>query len=134
MFKLNSYELMIIFDPNLGEEKIGAMVGKVEDKIKSLKGEISKTDKWGARRLASVMHKAKKLRQGFYVLIYFKSDPSVPAQVQALLKVTENVVRYSVMRAGEAPVAAPGGEIEAVNVGEIKAEPAPAPEESGGQS
>jgi small subunit ribosomal protein S6 len=125
-FTLNSYELMLIFDPNLGEEKIGAMVSKIEGKITSLKGEVEKTDKWGTRPLASTMSRAKKLKQGYYVVIYFKGKTSLPGGLQSYLKVTENIVRYSIVRAVERPPAeikgAPlggEGEIEAVNIGEI---------------
>ncbi|MFC1540557.1 30S ribosomal protein S6 [Candidatus Margulisiibacteriota bacterium] len=124
---MNSYELMMIFDPNLGEEKIAAMLSKVEAKIKSLKGEVEKTDKWGTRPLSSVMSRARKLKQGYYVVIYFKSETSAPGPLQAYLKVTENIVRYSVLKSvGMPPQEIKGSptegkdEIEAVNVGEIK--------------
>ena len=137
---MNPYELMLVFDPNLGEEKIDAILGKVEDKIKNNGGELTKTDKWGTRRLASMMKKAKKLQQGYYVVVYFKAEASVPAKVQQLLKVTEAVIRYSVYRGSEKTLAeiegtpVDTGEVEAVNVGEIK-EVAPAPEgEGSGQS
>ncbi len=120
---MNSYELILIFDPALGEDKIAAMVGKVEDKIKSLKGEITKTEKWGLRRLASMMKKAKKVTQAYYVLVRFDSPPGVPAELKAYLKVTENVIRYFVSKAVELPPAPERTEakpLEAVNVGEIK--------------
>jgi len=132
---VNSYELMLIFDPNLGEETISGIVTKLEEKAKKLGAELEKTDKWGTRKLASVMNKARKLTQGYYVVIYFKAETSVPGQLQNTLKVTENIVRYSIMRATERPAAEIEGEpqIEAVNVGEIK-EPSPAQGETGGQS
>ena len=52
---MNPYELMIVFDPNLGEDKIDVILGKIEAKIKGAGGEVTKTDKWGTRRLASEM-------------------------------------------------------------------------------
>jgi small subunit ribosomal protein S6 len=136
VFDLSSYELMMIFDPNLGEEKITAILSKVEAKIKGLKGEVVKTDKWGTRALSSVMGRARKLKQGYYVVIYFKAETSVPGELQAYLKVTENIVRYSVLKAVEMPPQEIKGsptegkdEIEAVNVGEIRGTG-----ETGGQS
>jgi ribosomal protein S6 len=130
---------MLIFDPNLGEEKIGELVSKIEGRIKSLGGEVEKTDKWGVRKLPGRMKKAKKLTQAHYVLIYFKSESSLPKELQGFLKVTENVVRYSIFQAvpkaaaAEVPSAEEGGGIEAVNVGEIK-EVRPASGESLGES
>jgi small subunit ribosomal protein S6 len=127
----------MIFDPNLGEENIGTVVSKIENKIKTLDGEVQKTDKWGVRRLASMLTKARKLKQGYYVFIAFKAEPSVPAKVQSTLKVTEEIVRYSLIRVEEkqpaeiegAPL--PEAGIEAVNVGELRIKKA---EESSGQS
>ncbi|MBI5399982.1 30S ribosomal protein S6 [Candidatus Saganbacteria bacterium] len=98
---MNSYELMVIFDPNVGEEKINALIAKIEDKIKGFGGEIEKTDKWGIRKLASIMSGAKKLRSGFYVMVYFKAKTSLPASLAANLKVEESIVRYSILKAEE---------------------------------
>ena len=124
-FILKAYELVLIFDPNLGEEKISEMLGKVEEKLKGFGGEIEKTDKLGIKRLASTFKKARKLTQGYYVIIFFNGEPTLPGQISANLKVTENIVRYSVLQA--VPKKAPEivekpaeAETEAVNVGEIK--------------
>ena len=124
---MNSYELILIFDPDLGEEKIGGIVSKVEGKIKSLGGELEKTDKWGIKRLASVISRAKKLQQAYYVVIYFKCQTSLPGELQSYLKVTENIVRYIISRAAAKPLAEiegtpleEKGEVKAVEVGEIK--------------
>ena len=124
---MSLYELMMIFDPNLGDEKIEKIISKAEEKIKSLGGEIEKTDKWGSKRLAAPFAKFKKLTNGYYVVIYFKSEPSVPAQVQSSLKVTENIIRYSIYRStpvSEQAMAAPPlieeGKGEGLEIGEIK--------------
>lgn len=124
---MNFYELILIFDPNLGEEKIEGMVSKIEGKIKNLGGELEKTDKWGIRKLGSVMSVAKKLREGYYFVIYFKATTSLPRELQNYLKVTENVIRYTICRAVAKPLAEIAGtaleskeEIKAVDIGEIK--------------
>jgi len=120
---VNSYELVMLFDPAQGEEKMGQLVSKIEGKIKDLGGSLSKTDKWGIRSLPVRLQRHQKLKQAYYVVIYFEAESSLPAKVQNTLKVTENIVRYSIMRAGPKPAveaeAAPEG-VEAVEVGEIK--------------
>ena len=120
---MNGYELTLIFDTNLGEERIDAMVAKVEDKIKAGAGEIEKVEKWGIKKLASMMKKAKRLTQAYYVLIRFKGMPALPGELKAYLKVSEHVLRYYLTRAVEIPPAQErigGRPLEAVNVGEIK--------------
>lgn len=125
---MNPYELIMIFDPNQGEEKTGAFVSKIEDKIKGLGGEIDKVEKWGTRRLASMIKKARTMTQGYYVLVRFKGPAVVPAELRAYLKVSENVIRYFISRAvipDEPQVRRemPGVRPEAVEIGEIKGKP-----------
>lgn len=122
---MKAYELVLIFNPNLGEEKISEMIGKIEGKIKGFGGEVEKTDKMGIRRLASNFKKAKNLTQGYYAIIFFNGETTLPGQISAHLKVTENIVRYSVLLAvpkEEPKIAGKPAEAgaEAVNVGEIK--------------
>lgn len=122
---MNKYELIMIFDPAQGEDKIAQFAAKVEEKIKGLGGEIEKTEKWGSRRLNSMIKKAPRLTQGYYILTLFQSPPNAPDEVRAFLKVSENVIRYFISKAvprveprvrGDKPA-------EAVEIGEIKGEP-----------
>src|SRR3989339_843192 len=120
----------MLFDPALGEEKILQLTTKVEDKIKSLGGALEKTEKWGMKKLNSMIRKAKRLTHAYYMMIKFSSPSNVPAEVQAMLKVTENVARYFVSKAVENIIEEPtekkevvGKPLEAVSVGEIKGEP-----------
>ncbi|PIS31653.1 30S ribosomal protein S6 [Candidatus Saganbacteria bacterium CG08_land_8_20_14_0_20_45_16] len=124
---MNSYELTLILDPVLGEERINAVLTKVEDKIKEIGGEVKKTDKWGLRKLASIFRKTKKLSQAYYVLIFFEAASSLPAALLSYLKVNENILRYSVFRVVESATAGLENKstkeeplAEAVSVGEIK--------------
>lgn len=120
---MKSYELMLLFDPGLGEEKIKQVVSKIESKTKTLGGEISKTDHWGTKNLGYSLKNPKKLSQVYYVVIYFNSETSLPAELQKTLKVTEEVFRYAISLAVKHPEKRPAKEeeeIKAVNVGEIK--------------
>jgi small subunit ribosomal protein S6 len=120
---LNSYELTMIFDPAQGEEKIGAFVAKIEDKIKSGKGEVERTEKSGVRKLASMVRKAKRLMNGYYVLVRFSGPGTLPAELKAFLKVSESVIRYLLTRAVEMPLEEEKPKeqpLEAVVVGEIQ--------------
>jgi len=131
---LNPYELIMLFNPTLGEEKIGQFVTKVEEKIKGWGGEVEKTEKWGTRRLASMIKKAKSLTQCYYVLVRFKSPSSVPADLRGFLKVSEIVVRYFIARAVAQEAVSPenkeipGAPVDALPIGEIKGEPLGKPE------
>lgn len=96
---MNDYELILLFDPNLGEEKIKQLVSKVEEKIKDLGGMVEKVDFWGSRKLASRVRKAKWMTNGYYVLLLFKGKSDLPSGLCNYLRVTENIIRYYIARA-----------------------------------
>ena len=119
---MNPYELILLFDSAMGEDKIGVISAKVEDKIKTLGGEVSKTEKWGTRKLASMVRKAKNLTQAYYILMRFNAPAGLPASLNSYLKVSEHIVRHFISRAVELPPAEErieGRPLDAVNVGEI---------------
>lgn len=126
---MNPYELILIMDPRLGEEKIGQQIAKVEEKIRSLGGEVEKTEKWGTKALASMMKKVRNLTQGYYVLINFKGKGALPAELKENLKVNEHIVRYflskavifETARAEEKEIT--GAPVAEAELAEIKGEP-----------
>ena len=93
---MKSYEAICVFNTELGEEKVSAIVSKIEDKIRSSKGEVTKIDKWGTRRLAYSPRKLKNVKDGNYIVIYFNSETRIPLEIRDLLRVTEGVVLYSI--------------------------------------
>ena len=98
----------------------------MEEKTKGQSGAIDKVEKWGTKRLASMIKKAKGLTQGYYVLVRFHGQPTLPAELRSYLHVTEHVVRYFISRAVEETEAAvetkeiSGTPLEATEVGEPK--------------
>ena len=93
---MNPYELMLIHDPGLGDDKIAHSIAKVEEKIKGLGGTIRRTEKWGAKRLATPFQKHKKISQAYYTLIFFEAPTELPPKLLPILKVTEEILRYAI--------------------------------------
>jgi len=117
---LKSYELMVLINPIVGEAAIEGLIKKIEDKIIALGGEVKKTDKWGVKKLQSDFKNVKNLKNAFYVLFYFDALPSVPLPLKAYLKVTEHLVRFSVMLA--VPKDEREVEVKPLEIPEIKVE------------
>jgi len=117
---LKSYELMVLINPIVGEAAIEGLIKKIEDKIIALGGEVKKTDKWGIKKLQSDFKNVKNLKNAFYVLFYFDALPSVPLPLKAYLKVTEHLVRFSVMLA--VPKDEREVEVKPLEIPEIKVE------------
>lgn len=90
------YEAICIFHPELGAEKIDSVVAKVEGKIKGSGGEVKKIDKWGMKRMSYSPARAKGVKDGYYVAIYFSGPGATPNEVNSLLRVTEGLIRHMV--------------------------------------
>jgi len=85
------YELIFIVRPDVGEEVIQAAVQKVTGVVAEAKGEMLTVDEWGKRRLAYPIQKHK---EGFYLYLKFTTPPETIKEIERLLKLNEQVIRY----------------------------------------
>ena len=94
---MKPYEAILIFNPAVTEDRIDASISKFEKKIKDSGGTDLITAKWGSKKLASTIKKAKKATEGYYVLINFNGEGRTPNELKSLLNVSEEIIRYSVI-------------------------------------
>ena len=92
---VREYELMVIYVPQLDEEGLEAQIERTKDLITGIGGEIEKVDKWGKRRFA---YEINDNTEGFYVVIDFKAESGTTSEVERILKITDEVVRYLLVR------------------------------------
>ncbi|MDW7655639.1 MAG: 30S ribosomal protein S6 [Bacillota bacterium] len=88
------YEAIYILNPVIGEEAINATTEKIQTLIESA-ATVEKIDVWGRRRLA---YEIKDQKEGYYVLIDFSAETDFPKELERVLKITEGVLRYLVIR------------------------------------
>lgn len=73
------------------------MDAKVEQVMKSLKdqgAELGEAEKMGKRRLA---YEIDDVREGYYVVLRFKSQPDVVKELERQLRLNEDVMRALVI-------------------------------------
>lgn len=92
---MNKYESIYVLRPTMEEEAIKAMVERFSNLIVSEGGEIENIDEWGKRRLA---YPIQDFREGYYVLMNFKADPQLPSELERNYKITDEVIRYIIIR------------------------------------
>ncbi|MGI6673850.1 MAG: 30S ribosomal protein S6 [Limnochordia bacterium] len=92
---MRAYELMVIYSSRLDEEGLNAQIEKTKDLIVGVGGEIEKVDLWGRRRFA---YEINDNTEGFYVVIDFKAESGATSEVERILKITDEVVRYLLVR------------------------------------
>lgn len=94
---MNKYEVMFIVKP-ADEEAIDAVYAKFENLIKNNGGTVEKVDRWGKKRLA---YEIKDFTEGFYFVVYFAAQPAVVAELDRVMKITDEILRHMVIKQDE---------------------------------
>jgi len=95
--KLQDYELVYILNPDITDEVLEARVNGISQFITGHEGVVDSVDKWGKRRLA---YPLKHFLEGNYVLAKFKLSPARCKELETNLKISEEVIRHLLVKAG----------------------------------
>ena len=95
---MRNYELTFIVRPDVDEAGLAAVVAKVTEFITTNGGQITKTEHWGRRQLA---YPIKKIGEGQYVFMRVQLLAQTPRELERLLQLTEEVLRYLLIREDE---------------------------------
>jgi len=90
----NKYEILFIIKSGTTEVAREKAIKKYEDIITKSGGTISLVDRWGNRRFC---YPIDFKNEGFYVLIYFSAKPSVPAELERVMRISDDIVRFMVL-------------------------------------
>ena len=89
-----NYEVMMVFSLKNGEEAAVALKDKFQAMIEA-NGTIDTVDKWGTKKFAyDINYKS----EGYYVLINFKANSDLPNELERIMKITDGVVRFIVLK------------------------------------
>ncbi|MEM7338151.1 MAG: 30S ribosomal protein S6 [Actinomycetota bacterium] len=91
---MRAYELMVIFTADTDESSIQTFVNRLEKMANESDGTLEKLDKWGVRRFAYEMNKA---REGFYVVLEFLA-PNAMGEIDRTLRLADEVIRHKFIR------------------------------------
>lgn len=122
---MTEYEILLLLDPDLAEDKQAEVVQRTRTLIEQGGGTFERQDVWGRRRLAyEIDHK----EEGIYHLLSFTATAETLDEISRVLRIDDGVMRHLATRRIEGgptgPVAAPAP------IGEdVGAQPADAPEE-----
>lgn len=115
-----SYECLFVVKPGLAEEETKAVVNKFTSLIADNGGAVESVNEWGKRRLA---YPIEKFVEGYYVLVNFKSEAALPAELNRVFGITDEILRYLVVRS---VCGAPAAEAEEAPAAEVTADTAAA--------
>ncbi len=93
--QLRDYELVLVISPEVAEEEFEATIDNVSRFITEKGGTIPDIERWGKRRLAyPIIH----FVEGSYVLARFKLRPAFGKELEANLRISEEVLRHLLIR------------------------------------
>lgn len=98
---MQQYELAVVYDPGLEVD-----LTKAEDRVKKIVadngGKIVTSDNWGKRKLAYPINKHD---HGVYVFYTALLVPTSLAKIESTLNITNEVIRYLIVRQDEKELA-----------------------------
>lgn len=97
---MNEYELTFIVQPNSDDALRDALKQRLADYLAANGGEVLSVRDWGHRSLAYAI---RKFIAGFYVVVRLRAPAEAVDELQRLLRMNEDVLRFIVVRADEVP-------------------------------
>ena len=92
---MTDYEILLMLDPELPEERQTEIVTRAREAIERDGGSFDKHEPWGRRRLAyEIDHKG----EGAYHLLTFAAEPATLEEISRVLKITDGVMRHLAVR------------------------------------
>ncbi len=93
--QLFDYELVLVISPEVAEEEFEATIDNVSRLITGKGGTVSDIERRGKRRLA---YPIRHFVEGSYVLARFKLEPAFGKELEANLRISEEVLRHLLIR------------------------------------
>ena len=90
---MRRYELMLLFRPDLEDDKLQSAVEKVTRAIVNAGGALTKVSPWGKRRMA---YEIQHFREASYFLLHFDIAPAAIREIERGLLISEEILRHLV--------------------------------------
>jgi small subunit ribosomal protein S6 len=91
----NDYEILLMLDPDLPEERQNEIVKRARELVEGGGGTWLREDPWGRRKLA---YEIDKKTDGVYRLLEFDAEPATLDELSRILKITDGVMRHLAVR------------------------------------
>jgi small subunit ribosomal protein S6 len=89
---------MVILDASLEEDVIRATIDRSTELIKARGGTPGKVERWGKRRFA---YELKHQSEGYYVVIEATAEPAAMADLDRMLHLADEVIRFKIIHLPE---------------------------------
>jgi len=97
---MSYYETVFIVRQDMSPTQVEAMADTYAELVGQYEGSVVKREMWGLRNLAFRMNKNRK---GHYVMMHLDTPPAAIAEMERLMRISEDVLRYMTVRIEEIP-------------------------------
>jgi len=91
---MREYEVMLIIPADADDSVVDGVIERITGVLSQRGGEVASVDKWGRRRLA---YEIARQSEGFYVIATFLSEPDAVLEIERVLTLTDEVIRFKVV-------------------------------------
>ena len=92
---MRPYESMIVFDTTVDAQSIQIALDRALETIRANAGTPGNIDRWGKRPLAYEINKRK---EGYYVLVEFSGESIAVDELDRILTLSDEVLRFKILR------------------------------------
>lgn len=94
---MTNYEVMFVINPTLEDDKKEVTIETVKEII-AADGEVGDVETLEIKKLA---YPILKNEEGYYVLITFKGNATLPKELDRRLRISDNVLRHIIINKDE---------------------------------
>jgi len=95
---MNKYEVMYIIRPTVESESIKGIVNNFTELFANYNSEVLELKELGLKDLA---YEIQHFNKGYYVWLLVNATPEAIAEFNRVVRITEEVIRYIVVKEGE---------------------------------
>lgn len=95
---MSNYEVVYIISPEVTDEDVPNTIDKISELVSKSGGNVTEVSQWGRRKLA---YPIKRFTEGNYVLAQLELKPSLTKELEANLRLSNDVLRHLLIKLGD---------------------------------
>jgi small subunit ribosomal protein S6 len=97
---VRTYEIMLILPSEADDRVVGGVTDRISAIVGDRGGEVRRVDRWGKRRLT---FEIRRQTEGFYVIVECAADPGMVKELDRVLALADDVLRFKIVVRPEVP-------------------------------
>jgi small subunit ribosomal protein S6 len=85
---------MLILPAEADEATVGTATDRISAVAAKHSGQVHNVERWGRRRLA---YEIDRRNEGYYVVVTFSAEPAAQAELERVMNLADEVLRYKVI-------------------------------------